>query len=315
MNSKRLKQLWKISGWSAGVGILLLLMALSPSTGALLPAGNGLALAQTGAPPPPTPATEVDNSTPPPVARAKGNQPAPAIETGASIVQVTRVSALPENVTPLAETVNSDLVKVPSDNRPKVIGLLDFTLSNGSVAMISVPAAPDAEKILRVAELAPNQLPAPLPAFVNSNFAYLLELNLFNCTQNCLNVGEELHQHSPPLGFVVQAPKEIDPANLTMLHFDAASGDYQVILGTIRPDGSVQFLLPQTSKFVLTGIEDWDATQGRIVYPVIIPAGLPRTGGGNSRLPLMLVAGIILAAALITGIGLRQRFNRKSASS
>jgi len=293
----KVKHSFKFVLWGASA-LLLSATLFFPLNSSILPTGSGVVFAQTGAPPAPTPVTEVDNSTP-------RTQP-PAISPGVSVVQVITVPALPERVAPLTNELNSTIVRVPSDNRPQVIGVVDFLLSDGSLAVLNVPGKPDAAQLVRVAELPLVDIPAPMPAYADPNIAYVFKVDLFNCVQGCDAVGDAVHQHNPPLQLLIQPPVKSDPSSLALLHFDQRSGEYQVLLGTLRPDGYLQFPLVQTSKFVFTKITDWDMAQESILYPVLVPSGLPRTGDGSlstrNGVPYGVFAWVGLAILLASGV-------------
>lgn len=307
----KMNRIIKTVSWVTGITLLLALLFM-PLDGTALPVGNGLAWAQTGAPPAPTPVTVIDESHPRGV--NTGNL-LPNVDPGVSVVQVIRVPALPENMVPLADEIDSTIVRVPSDNRPEVVGVVDFSVSDGSMLVLSVPGTPNSEKLVRIAELPQSMVPAPLPEFADTNTAYVFEFDLFECTQGCVAVGDALHQHNPPLQLLMQPPLNIDPGSLALLHYDQSTGDYQVLLGTLRMDGYLQFPLATTSKFVLTKITDWDAAQDSIVHPVLVPTGLPRTGDGSGQAPFNVLYGVFTLAGLgVIAFGLRMWQGKRSRS-
>ena len=288
----RVKNIYKLSIWTFSL-VLLAVMFFLPINGTMYPVGNGAAWAQTGAPPAPTPVTNVDNSHP-------RIQP-PVVSPGVSVVQVVKVPALPERVAPITDKLSSTIVRVPIDNRPTVIGVVDFLLNDGSLAALNVPGKTDTEQIVRVAELPAKKLPAPVPDYAEPSVAYVFEVDVFNCAQDCNAVGDAVHQHNPPLQLLIQPPEKSDPSTLALLHFNSESNAYQVVLGTMSPDGYMQFPLVQTSKFVLTQINDWDKAQPSILYPVVVPAGLPRTGDGSHQMrdPMSYNIFVLLGLAIV----------------
>jgi hypothetical protein len=312
---------WKVLGWSLGAALLFVLL-LQPLGNTLLPLDNGLAFAQTGAPPPSTPVidgggtgkTDGGGGDPGPGLGATPPASIPTAAPGVPVVPPIRAFILPAGLDPVPENVAGALARIPADARPGAISQISLVLSSGSAAAFNVPTDPVTERLVRVVELSADQLPASIPEGIKSEVIFILSFDLFEYYAGSNTVGEVIHQHKQPLTLIIRPPTGIDPVTLVLLHFDPAANQYQVIPGVAYPDGSVQFMLAQTSIFVLSTLAEVGSGQTLIAPPPVIPSGLPRTGDGSRASTFPWPLPLISAGFLIGLVLWRWRASRRQGS-
>lgn len=297
----------KVLGWG-WAGLLLAALIGWPVQPAVFPVGVSVVQAQTGAPPPPAPVVEIGG--PGKEAGDADQSASPMTEPGIPIVQPVSLPVLPANMEAIPGNANGAVVRIPADDRSGAIGQITFTLGDGIVAVLNVPATPQKEQLLRAVALSNEFLPAALPEWVNPDVAHLFEFSLFECAVDCSTTGQIILQHNPPLELIIRPPDGLDPATLVLLRFDKQAGQYQVINATLHENGNLQFALPQTSNFVLSSLTDPD--HAPVIPSVVVPTGLPRTGGGGN--PVMLW-GSLLAGGIVALLGWFFGYHRKKRST
>jgi len=246
--------------------------------------------AQTGAPPP---AQEPVVSPPP----------------GTTVVEPIVPAVAPENVPPV--TGEGVLVVIP-ETVGGGVAPINFTLDDvtdspivDAPATLLVPASEtgDVAVVIQPLQQDSSSLPEPLPEAAPGTIQLVFSIDIYD-----LNSSEIIHRHDPPLVFAIDLPDGVDPNSVVLLHYNEVTGEYEQLPVTVDPDtGVITALIFETSPFGLA-IGAVQATSAAPEAPeVVIPTGLPTTGGQSTPWLWGFMAFMALMSTIVTGFGLWQR--------
>jgi len=183
------------------------------------------ALAQTGAPPPPT-------------------EPVINPPAGTVVIEPIFPAIPPANIPPLVG--NGTLAVIPQ-NDENAIALINALLSNGTPATLLVPASGNTDLVAKIQEVETAGLPAAaLPV------AFTAPLKIFEITLFDAQTGELITTHNPPLQIGIALSPGVHPEDVVLLHFSASKNEYEIIEITGDPiKGIVKAEITETSPFAL----------------------------------------------------------------
>ena len=280
---------------------LVLVMLVPAFGGILFPSDHGLALAQTG---PPPPDDDDDDGGPPGPPPPPGIQSCPELigpPPGTPRVDVMFPAVPPAGIPPVVG--NGALALIPPATNGAV-AVVEITTSPGHLLIAIVPADPVRELVLRIQELGPGDIPAPLepenipalpPTSTVEGVEVVFEMDLYDAT-----TGDEILVHDPILigGFCFNT--DFAPNTPVLFRYNETSILYEIPAQIYFPASrTLRAELPETSTFVVARVSGPAFSTAAIPTPVI-PAGLPRTGGTAGSNGLVVIVSVIVATLTLT---------------
>ncbi len=282
--------IFKLLGWSF-ITALLLMLLIHPLDGAFLALDDGLAFAQTGAKPPDSDDTDSDDKVNCPDG-SQVNDPAHCPEVKEpDPLQPVQIPGLP--VCPV--TVDSDTKTATTEQAADECSTTTINTHNDGRATLHMPAQGEARKIIF------TSMDSNTIGVTNPGQAIVLNIVVES------NTGAVVTSHSPSC--LILGIKVPNPPPFSLFRQDS-EGNIIEIAGTFNYDTGVYiaelcntstfFLLPQAAGNSDTFLLPPAADNSFTTSDAVIPAGLPKTGGGNiSQLPWIIGFALVIAVATI----------------